>query len=126
MNCAEPSLVMNAERTEPKLLLCPSCAQNMRLIEGLSVSAHCQMYVRLNAATAACLISKNMSHRNQRALIANDNENDLAPVHLGEFGMILRLGAMINVVLIVVAYGSSSMARCCRNGYCYHGYSVDL
>ena len=32
MNSAEPSLVMNAERSEPKLPLCPSCAQNMRLI----------------------------------------------------------------------------------------------
>ena len=29
---AEPSLVMNAERSEPKLPLCPSCARNMRLI----------------------------------------------------------------------------------------------
>jgi hypothetical protein len=29
---AEPSLVMNAERSEPKLPLCPSCAQNMRPI----------------------------------------------------------------------------------------------
>jgi hypothetical protein len=29
---AEPSLVMNAERSRPKLPLCPSCAQNMRLI----------------------------------------------------------------------------------------------
>ena len=29
---AEPSLVMNAERSGPKLPLCPSCAQNMRLI----------------------------------------------------------------------------------------------
>jgi hypothetical protein len=29
---AEPSLVMNAERAEPKLPPCPSCAQNMRLI----------------------------------------------------------------------------------------------
>ena len=29
---AEPSLVMNAERSGPKPPLCPSCAQNMRLI----------------------------------------------------------------------------------------------
>jgi hypothetical protein len=29
---AEPSLVMNAERSRPKLALCPSCAQHMRLI----------------------------------------------------------------------------------------------
>ncbi len=29
---AEPSLVINAERSGPKLPLCPSCAQNMRLI----------------------------------------------------------------------------------------------
>ena len=29
---AEPSLVMNAERSELKLPLCPSCARNMRLI----------------------------------------------------------------------------------------------
>jgi rare lipoprotein A len=79
--------------------------------EGRSVSAHWQTYVRLNAATAACLISKNMSRRNQRALIANDNENDLAPVNPGEFGTIPRLGAMIGVALIVVTYGSSSIAR---------------
>jgi hypothetical protein len=29
---AEPSLVMHAERPGPKVRLCPSCAQNMRLI----------------------------------------------------------------------------------------------
>jgi hypothetical protein len=28
----EPSLVVNAERSKRKLPLCPSCAQNMRLI----------------------------------------------------------------------------------------------
>ena len=66
---AEPSLVMNAERSEPKLPLCPSCARNMRLdFEGRSVSAHCPMYVRLNAGAAACLISKNMSCETQRCV----------------------------------------------------------
>ena len=29
---AQPSLVINAERSGPRLPLCPSCAQNMRLI----------------------------------------------------------------------------------------------
>jgi predicted amidophosphoribosyltransferase len=32
MNRAEPSLAMILERSGPKLPLCPSCAQNMRLI----------------------------------------------------------------------------------------------
>ena len=29
---AEPSLVTNADRSRPKLPLCPGCAQNMRLV----------------------------------------------------------------------------------------------
>ena len=29
---AEPSLVMNADRSRPNLPLCPGCAQNMRLV----------------------------------------------------------------------------------------------
>ena len=58
---AEPSLVMNAERSAPKLPLCPSCARN--------VSAHCPTYVRLNAGAAACLISKNMSCETQRCVV---------------------------------------------------------
>jgi hypothetical protein len=32
MYSAELSLVTNAERSKPKLRLCPSCAQDMRLI----------------------------------------------------------------------------------------------
>ena len=57
---AEPSLVMNAERSKPKLPLCPSCAQNVRLIRRTQRFGNCQTYAHLNARAVACLISKNV------------------------------------------------------------------
>jgi hypothetical protein len=73
---AEPSLVMNAERSEPKLPLCPSCARNMRLIRRTQ---------RFDTLPDVCRFECRgcgVSHFEEReptkssgALISNDKEN---------------------------------------------------
>ena len=73
---AEPSLVINAERSGPKLPLCPSCAQNMRLIR------RTQRFGTLpDVCTFECR-GCGVSHfeeyeppKSSGALISNDKEN---------------------------------------------------
>jgi hypothetical protein len=73
---AEPSLVMNAERSEPKLPLCPSCARNMRLIRRTqrfgTLPDVCTFECR------GCGVSHFEEHEPAKpsgALISNDKEN---------------------------------------------------
>ena len=72
---AEPSLVMNAERSEP-LPLCPSCARNMRLIRRTqrfgTLPDVCTFECR------GCGVSHFEEHEPAKpsgALISNDKEN---------------------------------------------------
>ena len=65
---AEPSLVMNAERSEPKLPLCPSCARNMRLIRRTQRFGTLPDVCTFECRAAAFLISKNMSRETQRCV----------------------------------------------------------
>ena len=73
---AEPSLVTNAERSEPKLPLCPSCARNMRLIRRTqrfgTLPDVCTFECR------GCGVSHFEEHEPAKpsgALISNDKEN---------------------------------------------------
>ena len=73
---AEPSLVMNAERSEPKLPLCPSCARNMRLIRRTqrfgTLPDVCTFECR---GCGVCHFEEHEPAKPSGALISNDKEN---------------------------------------------------